>query len=318
MTRHPSPVLSIVIPTYNGKALVAGCLNSIEWCAPRGLPIEVIVVDDASTDGTTPWLRENYSWVRVERLEANGGFCRAANLGIAAARGTVIQLLNNDTEVCSGWANAALRHFENPSVGSVAPLVLRQDDPRRVDSAGDGYWFFGLPFKRGSGQSADQWAAAPAGDVLGASGSSAFYRAAALKKLGGFDPEFGSYYEDVDLAFRLRWNGYTCIYEPKCKILHQVSASYDHASDSLQRRMARNSELIFWRRLPPLWLAIAIVPHLGFLAAQCVHRWRHRRLRPFLQGKCDAARVLLRPPARRANPILRGPHLPLSVLSRNH
>ncbi len=311
MPRDPEPALSIVIPSYNGKHLLATGLTSIDWCAPRHLPIEIIVVDDASTDGTAGWLLEHYPWVRVERLEANGGFCRAANLGIAAARGAVIQLLNNDTEVASGWVEAGLRPFADPCVGSVAPLVLRRNDPERVDSAGDGYWVFGLPFKRGSGECAQKWANTPSGAVFGASGSSAFYRASILKKLGGFDPAFGSYYEDVDLAFRLRRAGFTCVYAPDCKILHDVSATYDHRNPDLQRRLSRNAELIFWRRLPPSWVALAALPHFGFLCAQAAQRLATGRLRPFLHGKYEAFKVLLnRKPAQP-----RGPHQRRSLKS---
>src|SRR5262245_20138132 len=97
-----TPALSIVIPTYNGRRVLAACLASVEKNAPVDLPIEVIVVDDASTDGIVEWLSEEHPWVRVIALESNGGFCRAANAGIAAATGTVIQLLNDDTEVTPG------------------------------------------------------------------------------------------------------------------------------------------------------------------------------------------------------------------------
>ena len=87
-------------------------------------------------------------------LDENGGFCAAANAGIAAARGRFIQLLNNDTEVTRGWIEAGLSLFADPTVGSVAPLVVVRSDPRRVDSAGDSYSIAGWPTKRGHGQPA--------------------------------------------------------------------------------------------------------------------------------------------------------------------
>jgi GT2 family glycosyltransferase len=287
------PCLSIIIPSYNGKHLLQTCLDSVERCAPPGFRIEVIVVDDASTDGTAEWLANTHPWVRLVGVTENGGFCRAANAGIAAASAPIIQLLNNDTEVTPGWAEAGLNAFTNSRVGSVAPLVLLHHDPETVDSAGDGYHVFGLPYKRGRGQKAALWRLRPAGTVFGASGSSAFYRAELLKRVGGFDPLFGSYYEDIDLAFRLRQLDYLCVYLPNCIILHQVSASYDHANPQLQRRMARNAELIFWRRLPLRWRIPALLPHLGFIAAQFVHRVVRRRGRAFLRGKLDALVLLV-------------------------
>ena len=127
----PAPLCSVVIPTYNGRALLERCLESIARHRPSdpALSIEVIVADDASTDGTAQWLAHAHPDVRVVQLEQNGGFCAAANAGIAAARGRFIQLLNNDTEVTAGWIEAGLEPFSDPTVGSVAPLVLVRSDP---------------------------------------------------------------------------------------------------------------------------------------------------------------------------------------------
>ncbi len=227
-----------------------------------------------------------------------------------------------------GWIEAGLAPFADPTVGSVAPLVLVRSDPRRVDSAGDSYALAGWPTKRGHGQPAVLFAARPVEDVFGASGSSAFYRSAALRRVGGFDPLFGSYYEDIDLAFRLRWAGYRCRFAPRCVIHHDVSATYDHASPALQRRMARNAEIVFWANMPPRLLALALVPHLAFVALQGVWRLARGRLRPFLLGKCDAFRAWPEIKARRkvrselAKKAVAPPHFALGAGSiqnvRNH
>ena len=147
----------------------------------------------------------------------------------------------------------------------------------------------GWPTKRGHGQPARLFARRPVEEVFGASGSSAFYRADVLKRLGGYDSLYGSYYEDVDLAFRLRWAGYRCLFVPSCVIFHDVSATYDHRSPTLQRRMSRNAELLFWANMPVGLLAIAFIPHLVFLTAQALWKLARGKLRPFLQGKLDAA-----------------------------
>jgi len=315
------PLCSVVIPTYNGRALLGTCLASVALHRPTdpSLPIEVIVADDASTDGTAEWLACVHPDVRLVRLERNGGFCAAANAGIAAARGRFIQVLNNDTEVAAGWIEAGLDPFADPTVGAVAPLVLASFDPARVDSAGDSYSLTGWPTKRGQGQQAALFAARLVEEVFGASGSSAFYRAAALEQAGTFDPLFGSYYEDVDLSFRLRWAGYRCLFAPRCVIYHDVSASYDHGSPELQRRMARNAEIVFWANLPAGWLLMAIVPHLVFVALQGAWRMARGRLLPFLLGKCDAIRAWPAIKARRAHrenlrrSAVAPPHFPLSA-----
>lgn len=285
-----SPACSIVIPTYNGRRLLEICLASVARHRPASIPIEVIVADDGSTDGTASWLAEAHPEVVAVRLDRNLGFCAAANAGIAAARGPLLQLLNNDTEVMAGWVEAALEPFADPRVGSVAPLVLVRSDPSRVDSAGDSYAAFGWPSKRGHGEPSIRWADRAPDRVFGASGSSAFYRAEALRKVGSFDPSFGSYYEDVDLAFRLRWAGYDCAFAPACRVLHEISASYDHGTAELQERMARNAEIVFWSNLPVAWLAAAAIPHAAFTLAQAAWRLARGRHRPFIAGKIEAAR----------------------------
>jgi O-antigen biosynthesis protein len=194
-----------------------------------------------------------------------------------------------------------------------------RSDPSRVDSAGDSYAWYGWPMKRGHGQSAAYWSARPIEDVFGASGSSAFYRAEALRRTGTLDMLLVSYYEDIDLAFRLRWSGYRCVYSPACVIHHDISATNDHRSPELQRRIARNAELVFWWNLPPLGLVGAAVPHLAFIAAQGVWRATRGRLRPFLAGKVDAVRTWREVVARRrgraelARTAIARPHFSLSA-----
>jgi GT2 family glycosyltransferase len=322
------PACSVVIPSYNGRRLLEVCLESIARCRPAGINIEVIVTDDASTDDTASWVLDAHPGVQLVRLGVNRGFVAAANAGIAVARGEVVQLLNNDTEVTPGWIEAGLAPFTDPTVGSVAPLVLVRSEPTRVDSAGDSYSFIGWPCKRGHGRPAAEWSGRGPGLVFGASGSSAFYRASALARVGAYDPEFGSYYEDVDLAFRLRWAGYTCVFNPECRVLHEVSASYDHAGPALQRRMSRNAEFLFWSNLPAPWLLAAAVPHVAFTVAQGLWRLARGRARAFALGKLDALRDL---PSLRGRRRLRAdlsrsavarPHFPLAFSTladaRNH
>jgi GT2 family glycosyltransferase len=320
----------VVIPSYNGRRLLEVCLASVarHRPGPDGPAIEVIVADDASQDDTAAWLADEYPEVRLVRLGRNGGFCAAANAGIAAASGEFLQLLNNDTEVTAGWIEAGLAPFAEAAVGSVAPLVLVRSDPGRVDSAGDSYALAGWPCKRGHGEDAGLWRDRSPERVFGASGSSAFYRAEALRRVGAFDPAYHSYYEDIDLAFRLRWAGYDCVFTPRCRILHEVSASYDHAGAALQRRMSRNAELLFWSNLPARWLAPGLVLHLGFLAAQALLRLARGRLGPFLLGKWDVLRLARGLPERRrlraglARRAIAPPNFPLRMgilrETRNH
>jgi GT2 family glycosyltransferase len=277
------PRLSIIVPTFNAQPLLQACLLSVLRYRPTAT--EVIVVDDASTDGTAEWLRATHPHVRVIRSERNQGFCRSINAGIRAARAPIIQTLNNDTVVMENWAESALELFADPSVGSVAPQIWLMRDRETLDSAGDIYHLCGYTSNRGHGQElrADFYRVA---EVFGASASAAFYRREALERVGGFPEHFEAYYDDVDVAFRLRWAGYRCLYSPSSRVLHQLHGSYDHSAPRTIYLMARNEERVFWANLPPRDLAWAILPHLGYIVgcglAKCI---MHRNFLAYLQGK---------------------------------
>jgi GT2 family glycosyltransferase len=281
------PTLSIVIPTYNGLEHLQRLLPSVRRHAPPG--IQVVVVDDASTDGTAAWLQTHYPWVEVVALSTNEGFCGAVNAGVDRARGEVVELLNNDTEVGPRWAEAALAHFGDPTLGSVAPLVLFFDRPDVIDSAGQEYHICGWARNRGYGQTLREEFLAPC-EVFGPSGSSGFYRRAALARTGVMLPEYSAYYEDVDLSFRLRWAGYRCVYEPASRIFHREHASYGRQNDRVVWLLARNEELVYWVNLRSRELLLGFLPHLGFLAIRTVRKLLSGHGPIFLAAKWDALR----------------------------
>src|SRR5262249_15604214 len=136
-----------------------------------------LVVDDASPGAAVASTAAEFAGVRVTRLAKRGGFCIAANAGLSEARAAVGELLNDDTEVTAGWADAAISRFADSEVVAVAPLVLRWrsgDGPAaRIDSAGDDYDVGGFASKRGHGESLSAKHSV-ARQVFGASASSAF------------------------------------------------------------------------------------------------------------------------------------------------
>jgi GT2 family glycosyltransferase len=274
--------LSLVIPSHNRPDLLRHCLAAVTRCAPAGT--EVLVVDDGSPGGAVSATAGAFAAVRVLRLPRRRGFAAAANAGIAEAAGEVVELLNDDTEVTPGWAEAALACFADPAVGAVAPLVLRGPDGAHVDSAGDRYYVGGVAAKRGHGAALAD-VELRRGPVFGASASSAFYRRAALLRVGGFPEMFGAYFEDVDLAFRLQRAGYRAVFEPCSRVLHRVSASYGRPRRRLLEQQSCNEERVFWRNLPGRALVRALPRHVAVLAAKAWRRWQEGTLTPFLCGR---------------------------------
>ncbi len=283
--------LSIVVPSHNRPDLLHACLGSVARHAPAGT--EVLVVDDGSPGDCVSAAAAEFAAVGLLRLPRRRGFCAAANAGIRAAAGDVVELLNDDTEVLPGWAAAALRCFTDPGVGAVAPLVLCWPDGAHVDSAGDRYYLGGVAAKRGHGEPLGE-AHLHARPVFGASASSAFYRRAALLRVGAFSESFGAYFEDIDLAFRLQRAGYRTLFEPAARVLHRVSASYGRARRRLLEQQSCNEERVFWRNLPGGALARALPRHLAVLAGKAWRRWQEGALAPFL---CGRLRLLAEVPA---------------------
>jgi GT2 family glycosyltransferase len=248
----------------------------------------VLVVDDASVQQTVSATARAFPGVRCLRLPRRGGFCKAVNAGIRVVRGEVVELLNDDTEVTSGWAGAALVQFADPDVAAVAPLVLRKTGDRsktpRIDSAGDRYHIGGIAGKRGHGELLGPEYLQPC-RVFGASASSAFYRRSALLEVGAFPEDFGAYFEDVDLSFRLNWAGYRIVFEPASRVWHHVGASHGRPQRRLLEQQSRNEERVFWRNLPGRLFWRALPLHLAVLAAKAWRRWQQGELLPFVLGR---------------------------------
>jgi GT2 family glycosyltransferase len=253
------------------------------------------VIDDDSPRGVVEQTARAFPGVEVGRLSSRVGFCAAVNAGIARAQGEVVQVLNDDTEVSSSWADAALARFADPGVGAVTPLVLLGPPgahrPERVDSTGDVYLPGGVARKRGHGELLGPQHLVP-GPVFGASGSGSFYRRDALLQVGSFPEEFVAYFDDVDLSFRLRRAGWTIFYEPASRIHHCVSASYGVPRADLLALQSRNEELVFWRNLSFAALLSTLPLHLAVLAGKSLRRWREGQLAPFVRGRLAALALL--------------------------
>ena len=291
-------MLSIVIPTHHRTDLLRACLQAVTRHAPIGS--EIVVVDDASPHGSASDVARSFDGVRVVRLTRQRGFAVAANTGIHASRGDIVELLNDDTEVQPGWDDAALRWFDDPAIGSVAPLVLAWPDGKIIDSAGDCYYLGGVAGKRGhgiilpsppgrgDGGEGERPYSTPR-RVFGVSAAAGFYRRSALERVGLFPEEFGSYFEDVDLAFRLNRAGFHAMYEPASRVLHHISASYGREGRRLIERQSCNEERVFWRNLPTPVLWRALPRHAAVLLGKAWRRLDEGTLLPWTFGRLRVA-----------------------------
>jgi GT2 family glycosyltransferase len=217
--------VSVVIPTYNGKTLLAKNLPPLLHAAERHpFPVEVIVVDDASSDGSVQFVSENFPEVRVLAQEANSGFAETINRGIFAAGHDIILALNNDVLVDDNLFARALARFEDPAVFSVTPNMV---DPRLGESQAITRLKPGICwFNTVNLQLRDLDGFQGEIPLFFASGGASFYDREKLCLLGGFDPVYHPFYvEDLDLSYRGWKAGWKCLMEPGTTVYHETSSS---------------------------------------------------------------------------------------------
>lgn len=216
-------LVSVLIPTWNGRDLLRTCLDSLAHQTLRDF--EVVVAENGSSDGTAEMLARDYAWVQVVALERNLGFARGVLAAYEAARGNLIVLLNNDTEAAPTWLEELVAAAsDHPKAASFACKILLMQDRKRLHSAGDYYGLDGEPGNRGVWEE-DGPAFSERGWVFGAQGAACAYRRSLLEAVGFFDADLISYCEDVDLSWRANLRGYRCLYVPEARVFHHVSAT---------------------------------------------------------------------------------------------
>lgn len=265
--------ITVVIPNYKGIRFIEECLTALYAQTPDTPEYEVLVVDNASGDGSVELIREKFPEVRLHCLSENTGFCRAVNVGIEESDSPYVILLNNDTKVYPDFVKSLYRAIEADSkIFSVSSAMLMWDKPELMDDAGDLYCIFGWAFARGKGKPYSKYSK-PA-KVFSACGGAAIYRKKILEEIGLFDERHFAYLEDLDLGYRARISGYENRYEPSAKVIHYGSASTGSRYNEWKTgRAAANSVYVIFKNMPflqnlinlPFLLAGFLIKYLFFV-----------------------------------------------------
>jgi GT2 family glycosyltransferase len=280
---------SIVIPTWNGRHLLAQFLPSVIAAIAARPGSEIIVVDDASTDGTLQFLNERFPQVRVIKADRNAGFAQSANRGVLAARSEIVVLLNNDMRVDTDFLAPLLDPFEDPLVFAVSSQIFFPDPARRREETGltQTWWRSGRFF---AAHRADPDIDIPFPCAYAGGGSSAFHRAKFLE-LGGFDRLFHPfYYEDTDLG-HLAWKrGWKVLYQPRSVAHHQHRGTIGKRFSPRRIRAVLDKNLLLfswknihnWKMLAAHFARALVSPAVSSaffqLPAALRSRWRARSL----------------------------------------
>ncbi len=240
-----APELSVVIVSYRCARHLARCLDSLDSQA-CGEGLEIIVVDNASGDGTADVARNHMGVTLIQRAD-NGGFARAANEGMALARGRAVLVLNPDSIVPAGSLRACLDTlWAEPDIGVLTPRIVNQHgqlDNRchRLFPTGWSAFCFAtgldrlLPWRSAQAHSMRYLPENQPTDVDAVSGAFMLMRAKALHAVGGFDQQFFMYAEDIDLCMRFKRAGWRVAYRPVAEVIHVGGGSGDGAARAVQR-----------------------------------------------------------------------------------
>ncbi len=289
--------IDIIIPNYNGQALLPTCLDSLRRQTRRDFAITV--VDDGSTDASLSLLQMHYPEVNVISRDRNGGLVAAINQGFRQTRRPYVVLLNNDTEVEPAWLKELVGALERFPDYAFAASKLRLWDRRdALHSAGDGYTAEGRPFNRGVWQQ-DRGQFDAIVEVWGPCAGAAAYRRSALEALEQdgelLDSDLFMYCEDVDLNLRARLAGMRTIFVPQAVVYHRVSAT---GGGTLASYYCGRNFIAVWAKNMPLELVRKHV--MSFLMFQLATAWdalRHNSgtaARATLRGQAAGIRDLPR------------------------
>jgi N-acetylglucosaminyl-diphospho-decaprenol L-rhamnosyltransferase len=287
------PVLSVVIPSWNTRDLLATCLRTLE--AAEKPATEIIVVENASRDGSAEYVAAHHPEVRLIRNERNEGFARGSNQGMRAARGRYVLLLNSDTEL-AGDALALLVGFleRHPEYGAVAPRLVHPDGrTQRTVQEFPTLWtalFFSTPLGRWFPNSRElrryfmrDWDQESSRDVDQPPAACLLLRKSVLDQVGLFDEELWLFYNDVDLSKRIRAAGWKTRYLAEARVVHHVGGSSSKFADFVS--VWHRDRLRYYRKhhgwLGACWLkACMTLTFVDWAARQLFARLRGRSGEP--------------------------------------
>jgi GT2 family glycosyltransferase len=282
----PAPRVAVLVLNFNGRRFLDQCFRSVfQNPAP---PFDLFLIDNHSTDDSLKFTQTRFPGVNIVKNEANLGYAGAYDRIIRELDHDYVVLLNNDTAVAPGWLGALYgAAAASPRVAACGPRILMMDHPHILDHGG------GLLTIIGSGRDLGKWQRDPGPDagvreVGFASGCSLFLRRAAYLEVGGFDPDYFMYHEDVDLCWRLRLAGYSVRYVPEAVVHHHLggSVSRDHENPNKLYWCQKNRLANMVKNLGPGRLTIACGVSLAYDAL--------RLLRFLAQGNVELAQLLLR------------------------
>jgi len=259
MPRATAHDVAVIVVNYNAGDYLIACLAALH--ALPDMPGEIIVVDNASEDGSIERARERYQSVHFIDSGRNAGFAAANNTAIAVTDKPWVALVNPDAYVARGWLSALLEAVnENPQSDFFSSELVSAKNHHILDGQGDCYHVSGLVWRRKHGQPVS----GPDSKLplFAPCAAAAMYSRAALRAVACFDEDYFCYNEDIDLGFRLRLAGYQCLHVSESVAFHEGSAITERESDFSIFYGHRNLVWTYFKNMPTLMLWRYLPQHL--------------------------------------------------------
>lgn len=235
--------VSVVVLNWNGKKHLKICLESLKLVNYSSL--EVIVVDNNSTDGTVEMVEKSYPWVRLVKNKKNVGYAKGNNIGIRESSSEFVFILNNDTKVTQDFIDPLVSLMDSDQkIACVQPKLLYAIKPTILNAVGSFLTSFGFLYHYGYRKKEELSKYNRRMDIYSAKGAAMLLRKTALNKVGLFDEDFFIFFEETDLCHRLWLAGFRIVYEPSSIIFH-----FEAVDTSKQMRDSRRTYLSLRNRV---------------------------------------------------------------------
>jgi GT2 family glycosyltransferase len=281
-------IVSIVIVTWNSAKYLPCCIESLRHQTLTDF--EVIVIDNGSVDDSMANLEENWPILNlhVKRLPNNLGFAAANNIGARLARGQWLALLNADAFPEPDWLEKLIEATEDyPDYSCFSSRQIQANSPELLDGTGDSYHVSGVAWRRNINYPVNQYGL-NVEEIFTPCAAAALYLRDAFLEVGGFDEDFFSYFEDVDLGFRLRLHGYRALYVPDAVVHHVGSTTFGINSDFSLYHSHRNLVWTFFKNMPTGLLLKYLPAHIMVNLSYMLYYTFRGRGRVLWKAKWDA------------------------------
>ena len=239
----------VIVPNWNGEDELRPCLDSLRT---QTLKPHVIIVDNGSVDGSLAIIEKEYPEMELIKHTVNLGYAGGVNPGFKRAiedGAKYAAPFNNDAVADKDWLKNLVEFIDKHDEVGIVACKLLNGDGSELDSTGDYYTNWGLPYPRGRGESdVDKYDDQI--ELFGASGGASLYRVSMLEQIGLLDEDFFAYYEDVDISFRAQLAGWKVHYVPSSRVHHQIGATSGKIKGFTTYQTMKNLQLLYYKNVP--------------------------------------------------------------------